>query len=57
MMDNWAEREAEKIIDAFVAYDGPDDFLQLQQAIAAALCRAFEIGCHGKMPDMPLDVK
>ena len=57
LMDTWAEREAETIIDAFVAYEGPDDLLRLQHAIAAALHRAFEIGCRGKMPDMPLDLQ
>jgi hypothetical protein len=57
MMDDWAEREAEKIIDAFVAYDGPDDLLRLQQAIASALCQTYEIGRWGKMPEVVIDLQ
>ena len=36
-MPDWADREAEHIVDKFVAYEGPDDLLRLQQSIAAAL--------------------
>ena len=54
-MENWAEQEAEKILDAFLAYKGPDDLLLLQRAIAAVLCRAYEMGRHGKTPDTAVD--
>lgn len=43
-MDDRAEKEAERIVDAFVADQGPEDLLRLQQTIAAALRRAFERG-------------
>ena len=43
-MKQWAELEAEKIVDAFVAYDGPDDLLKLQAAIARTLCHFYELG-------------
>jgi hypothetical protein len=29
-MESWAEKEAEKILDDFVAYEGADDLLKLQ---------------------------
>ena len=48
-----ASRKKEKIIDAFVSYEGSDDLLKLQQAIATALCRAFELGSKGRSPDSP----
>jgi hypothetical protein len=54
-MEDWAERKAEKILDAFLAYEGPDDLLLLQQAIAAELNRAYEMGRNGKTPDTTLD--
>jgi hypothetical protein len=57
MMDDWADREAEKIIDAFVAYDGPDDLLRLQQAITLALCQTYEIGRRGRMPEAVIDLQ
>ena len=49
-MESWAEKEAEKILDDFAAYEGADDLLRLQQAIAQALCRAYEGGKAGKPP-------
>jgi hypothetical protein len=50
MMD-WADRQAETIVDAFLAYRGTHDLLRLQRAIAAALCRAKEVGEAGKSPE------
>ena len=50
-MESWAEKEADRILDDFVAYEGPDDLLKLQQAIARALSRAYEAGKAGKQPD------
>ncbi len=49
-MEDWAEQEAEKILDAFFSSEGPDDLLLLQQAIAAELSRAYKIGRQGKPP-------
>ena len=43
-MKQWAELEAEKIVDAFVAYEGPDDLLKLQTAIAHTLFHCYELG-------------
>jgi hypothetical protein len=43
-MNHWAELEAEKIVDAFVAYEGPDDLLKLQTAIARTLFHFYELG-------------
>jgi hypothetical protein len=40
MLKDWAEKEAEAIVDKFVADEGPDDLLRLQMAIAAALRKA-----------------
>ena len=54
-MEDWADREAENILDAFLAYKGPDDLLVLQRAIAAVLCRVYEMGRHGKTPDTAVD--
>lgn len=50
-MESWAEKEAEKILDDFAAYEGADDLLKLQQAIAHALCRAYEAGKVQRPPD------
>ena len=50
-MESWAEKEAEKILDDFAAYEGADDLLKLQQAIARALCRAYEDGKAHRPPD------
>jgi hypothetical protein len=51
-MKRWAEIEAEKIIDAFASDEGSDDLLKLQQAIATALCRAYERGSQGREPSV-----
>jgi len=56
LIQEWAETEAERIIDAFVSYEGSDDLLKLQQAVAAALCRAYEMGAEGTKPKGPLGV-
>ena len=50
-MELWAEKASEKILDDFAAYEGADDLLRLQQAIARALCHAYEAGKAGKPPD------
>jgi len=44
MAADWAEQEAETIVDAFVADTSASDLLRLQERIAAALRRAFERG-------------
>jgi hypothetical protein len=44
MLNDWAEEEAEAIVDKFVADQGPDDLLRLQNAIAAALRKAKAYG-------------
>jgi hypothetical protein len=43
-MEDWAEKEAEVIVDAFVADESSSDLLNLQGAIANALRRAYESG-------------
>ena len=43
-MPDWAEKEAERIVDEFVASERSDDLLQLQQAIAVAMRDAYERG-------------
>jgi hypothetical protein len=53
-MADWADREAEKILDAFLAYEGPDDLLMLQHELVAAQRFAFEMGCLGKALDTPI---
>jgi hypothetical protein len=50
-MEPWAEKEAEKLLDDFVDYEGADDLLRLQNAIAQALSRAYERGRTGQRPD------
>ncbi|MDQ6733556.1 MAG: hypothetical protein M3Z35_05475 [Nitrospirota bacterium] len=40
----WADQEAEKILDEFVANEGSDDLLKLHEAIVQALCQAYEMG-------------
>lgn len=40
-MRDWADVEAELIVDTFVADQASDDLLRLQLAIADALLRAF----------------
>ena len=37
MTTDWADQVAEKLIDEFVAYEGPDDLLRFQRSIAEAL--------------------
>ena len=44
MPNDWAEEEAEAIVDDFAADEGPDDLLRLQTAIAVALLKAYEKG-------------
>lgn len=43
-MEQWANKEAERILDAFMASEGSDDLLKLQTAIADALRRTYEAG-------------
>jgi len=43
-MTDWADNEAERIVDDFVANDSSEDLLQLQEAIAAAIRDAYERG-------------
>jgi hypothetical protein len=38
----WAEKQAEVIVDAFLADGEPEDLLRLEQAIADALRRTYE---------------
>lgn len=47
-MADWAEQQAEAIVDTFVADQGPEDLLRLQQAIANALRQAYERGKREK---------
>ena len=54
LIEEWAETEAERILDSFVSYEGSDDLLKLEQAIAAALCRAYEMGTERGKPKQPL---
>ena len=44
MSNDWAEGEAEAIVDQFVADERPDDLLRLQTAIAVALRKAYDKG-------------
>jgi hypothetical protein len=44
----YPEQEAEKIVDAFLAYEGPDDLSLLQREVVAAVKFAYEMGCFGK---------
>lgn len=50
--NDWAHTEAEKIVNAFLAYEGSDDLLLLQQAIAAALSLSYQRGRDGTTPDI-----
>jgi hypothetical protein len=43
-MGDWAEKEAEAIVDRFVADESSADLLRLQQSIAQALRTAYEKG-------------
>ena len=42
MMKDWAEKEAEVLVDRFVADESSTDLLHLQQSIAEALRAAYE---------------
>ena len=44
IMGDWAEKEAEAIVDRFVADESSADLLRLQQSIAQALRTAYEKG-------------
>jgi hypothetical protein len=41
---DWPERQAESIIDEFMADGSPEDLLRLEQAIAEALRQAYQRG-------------
>jgi hypothetical protein len=43
-MEDWVEKEAEAIVDRFVADESSADLLQLQQSIVEALRAAYEKG-------------
>ena len=40
----WADQEAERIVTAFLDYQGSDDLLQLKDLIGQALCAAYKSG-------------
>ena len=40
-MTGWAEKQAEAIVDAFLADEEPEDLLRLERAIAHALHQAY----------------
>ncbi len=44
LMRDWADKEAETILDEFVENEGSDDLLKLHEAIVQALCHAYEMG-------------
>jgi hypothetical protein len=48
MMEDWADKEAEAIVDRFVADESAADLLRLQQSIAQALRAAYEKGREAK---------
>jgi hypothetical protein len=48
MMGDWAEKEAEAIVDRFVADESSADLLRLQQSIAEALRAAYDKGREAK---------
>jgi hypothetical protein len=48
MMEDWADKEAEAIVDRFVADESSADLLRLQQSIAEALRAAYEKGREAK---------
>jgi hypothetical protein len=48
IMGDWAEKEAEAIVDRFVADESSADLLRLQQSIAEALRAAYEKGREAK---------
>jgi hypothetical protein len=41
-MTDWADNEAERIVDDFVANESSEDLLRLQEAIAAAIRDAYK---------------
>lgn len=43
-MEDWAEKEAEAIVDRFVADESSADLWRLQQSIAEVLRTAYEKG-------------
>ena len=47
-MEDWAEQEAEAIVDRFVGDESSADLLRLQQSIAEALCAAYYRGQEAK---------
>lgn len=53
-MQDWAEREAEKIVDAFLAYQGTGDLVMLQSKIIAAQNFPSEMGCLSNALDTPM---
>jgi hypothetical protein len=54
-MEDWATKEAERILDAFMASEGSDDLLKLQIAIAEALRQAYESGQSGEIASDPAE--
>ena len=44
IVKEWADREAETILDTFMTYDGSDDLLKLHRLIAESISRAYEVG-------------
>lgn len=53
MANDWAEKQAENILDAFIEDDGADDLLHLQQAIASALRSAYQRGKTEQLAKQP----
>ena len=47
-MEDWADKEAEGIVDRFVEDESSADLLRLQQSIAQALRAAYEKGKREK---------
>ncbi|MEP6887970.1 MAG: hypothetical protein ABI945_06565 [Nitrospirales bacterium] len=50
-MTQWAEMEAEIILDRLTLHNSPDDLLMLQKAIAKSLGRWYEMGRTDTLPD------
>ena len=44
IVKEWADREAETILDTFMTYDSSDDLLKLHRLIAESISRASEVG-------------
>lgn len=51
VMDDWAAKVADTILDNFVSDQGSDDLIKLHLAIAAAVQHAYDFGRRGKSPD------